>query len=87
MKFLVSPLRFFLGVNAVLLGLGFVRYFGETVTVNATDAYGRIISSETVVPFPWFPNILDSAFMVGVGLVLLYDVVRKKGETLTGTSQ
>ena len=29
-----------------------------------------------MVFFPWFPNILDASFMVGVGLVLLYDAAR-----------
>ena len=75
MEIRLSPLRFFLGVNAILLGLGFVRYFGQSVTASATDATGRVVSSVTVVPFPWFPNVLDSAFMVGVGILLLRDTV------------
>jgi hypothetical protein len=59
----------------VINGIDPLRFLLGGLAIGLSLAFFRYF--DQWVYFPWFPNILDSATMAIVGLVLLYDVVKK----------
>jgi len=57
-----------------LFNLDPVRFFLGSLAIGLAFGFPRYFGHW--VYFPWFPNIIDSATMALLGLVLLWDVAR-----------
>jgi hypothetical protein len=62
----------------LLFGMDPLRFFLGSLAVAL--ALGFPLYFGHWVYFAWFPNILDTVTMASVGVVLLWDVVRKVGK-------